>query len=55
MLGFMDPLQNHFLFHQSPVQIVHILEITSKVVVCIGYQSWRENKNIFYQLGMKLA
>ena len=42
-LNFIEPPQNHCLFHQSPVKVVHILEITHKEIVYIWYQSW-ENK-----------
>ena len=40
-LNFIDPLQNCF-FHPSPTKIVHILEITCKEIVYIGYQSWED-------------
>ena len=51
---FIDPQQNS-LFHQSPAKKIHILEITCKEILYIGYQLWGEKKNQFYQLGMKLA
>ena len=52
---FIDPPQNHYLFYQSPANIMHILEITSKEIVYIArYQSW-EKQNKFYQLDVKLA
>ena len=38
-LDFISSLQNHCLFHQSPVEIVHILENTCKEIVYIGCKS----------------
>ena len=39
-LDFIDPSQNHYLFHQLPAKIAHILEIPFKEIVHIRYQSW---------------
>ena len=52
-LDFINPQQNHCLFYQSPANIMHILEITCKEIVYIGYQSW-EGMYI-YLLGMKFT
>ena len=49
-LDFIDPPQNHCLFHQSSAKIVHILEITYKEIIYIGYMSWGKNDK-FCQLG----
>ena len=38
-LDFMNPSQNLCLFQKSPINILHILEITCKEIVYIGYQS----------------
>ena len=57
-LDFIDPPQNHYLFHQSPAKVGHILEITCKrnhvygISVMEG-EGGSENK--FYSLGEKLA
>ena len=48
---FIKSLQNHCLFHQSPAKMVHILEISYKEIVYVGYQSWGKNN----QLGVNLA
>ena len=51
-MNLIKPPQIHYLFHQSLVKIVRILEITCKEIVHIEYQSWGKNKNKFDQLGV---
>ena len=46
-LDFIDPLQNHCFFHQSPAKIMHILEITFKEIMYIQYQTWEDVHIIF--------
>ena len=46
-LDFIDLLQNHCLFYQSPANITHILEISCKEIVYIRYQSKKKKENKF--------
>ena len=47
--NFVDPPQNHCLFHQSRANVVHILEITCKEITYIEYQS---RKKIMCKISM---
>ena len=55
-LDFIDPPENHYLFHQSLADVVYILKITCKKILYIGYQSWRKKKLSFeYKISMNTS
>ena len=50
---FINPPQNHCLFHRSPAKVMLILEITGKKN-CVYWITVMRGKNEFHLLGMKL-